>query len=342
MGLPLRELVERTEIPWERLAGRTLAVDGYNALYQFLATIRQRDGHLFTDPEGHVTSHLMGLLYRTSSLLEAGVRPVWVFDGTPPALKSGTLAGRFRAKERAEGEWQAALAEGDLERARRKAAATSRLTREMVAEARDVLDALGVPHVQAPSEGEAQAAIMAARGQVWATASEDYDSLLFGAPRLVRGLAARPRREEGPAAQVILREELLARLGIDGEGLILLGILVGTDYNDGATGYGPKRALKLVREGLGWEATLRRAGLDPGATEPVAELFRHPEVADVADPQFHEPDASSLERLLVDRHGFSADRVRSALARARHVPTPTPVIAGRQSRLDGFGGREAG
>ena len=74
MGLPLRDLVEAQEIPWDALSGRTLAVDGYNAVYQFLATIRQRDGQLFTDPQGRVTSHLMGVFYRTTSLLGEGVR----------------------------------------------------------------------------------------------------------------------------------------------------------------------------------------------------------------------------------------------------------------------------
>src|SRR5271170_675417 len=193
VGLPLRDLVEAQELPWDALAGRTLAVDGYNAIYQFLATIRQRDGQLFTDPQGRVTSHLMGVFYRTTSLLGEGVLPVWVFDGKPPDRKAGTIRQRVAAKERAEAQYQQALAEGDLETARRKAAQTSRLTRPMVEEITTLLTTLGVPTVQAPSEGEAQAAVMAARGLVWAAASEDYDSLLFGTPRLVRGLAARNR-----------------------------------------------------------------------------------------------------------------------------------------------------
>ncbi len=196
VGLPLRDLVEAQELPWEALAGRTLAVDGYNAVYQFLATIRQRDGQLFTDARGRVTSHLMGSFYRTTSLLGEGVLPVWVFDGKPPDRKAGTIRQRVAAKERAEAQYQEALAAGDLETARRKAAQTSRLTRPMVEEIVALLAALGVPTVQAPSEGEAQAAVMAARGVVWGSASEDYDSLLFGAPRLVRGLAARSRGKQ--------------------------------------------------------------------------------------------------------------------------------------------------
>ena len=342
MGLPFRDLVHPTELGWDALAGRTLAVDGYNAIYQFLATIRQADGRPFSDANGQVTSHLMGVLYRTTSLLASGVRPVWVFDGRPPELKAATLKARFQAKQRAETEWQAALDRGDLETARKKAAATSRLTRPMADEARALLDALGVPSIQAPSEGEAQASAMAARGQVWATASEDYDSLLFGAPRLVRGLAARGRRGQAPGAQVIEREPLLRQLGIDGEELILVGVLVGTDFNEGAKGYGPKRALRLAQEHLGWAASLERAGLDPAEVEPVAELFRHPEVVEVPMPEFRPPDEATVRRMLVDGHGFSPERVMGALRRtARPAPVPAPrSTKGRQSMLDAFAAGE--
>ena len=338
MGLPFRDLVHPQELGWEALSGRTLAVDGYNAIYQFLATIRQADGRPFSDANGQVTSHLMGVLYRTTSLLAAGVRPVWVFDGRPPELKSATLRARFQAKQRAEVQWQEALDRGDLETARKKAAATSRLTRPMAEEAQALLSALGVPSVQAPSEGEAQASAMAARGQVWATASEDYDVLLFGSPRLVRGLAARGQRGHVPGAQVIDRSELLKELGIDGEELILVGILVGTDFNEGAAGYGPKRALKLAQEHLGWEASLRKAGIDPEQVAPVAELFRHPEVTEVPMPAFHPVDEASVRRILIDGHGFSEDRVIAAVRRTQNAPTTAPPVRGRQSMLDSFAG----
>ena len=341
MGLPLREIVTAQELPWDALAGRTLAVDGFNAAYQFLATLRQRDGQLFSDAEGRVTSHLMGVFYRTTALLHEGVLPVWVFDGTPPERKAGTIRRRIASKERAEEEWQKALAAGDLETARRKAAQTSRLTRPMVDELVALLRALGVPAVQAPGEGEAQAAAMSAQGMTWGTASEDYDSLLFGAARLVRGLAARGRGGKAADAQLIDRAELLQGLGLDGDELILLGVLVGTDFNDGARGYGPKKALKLVREHLGFDATVARAGLEPGEAREVVELFRHPNTAAIAPPAFGPVDEEAVRRLLVDAHGFAEERVRAAIARARHRPVPltSPTEArGRQTLLETFGG----
>ena len=343
VGLPLRDIVAAQELPWDALAGRTLAVDGYNAVYQFLATIRQRDGQLFTDPDGQVTSHLMGVFYRTTSLLREGVLPVWVFDGKPPERKAGTIRQRIAAKEKAEGEYREALAAGDLETARRKAAQTSRLTRPMVEELVRLLAALGVPTVQAPGEGEAQAAVMAAKGTVWGSASEDYDSLLFGAPRLVRGLAARARGGTTPGAQLIDRKDLLESLGLSDEELILVGILVGTDFNDGVRGYGPKKALKLVQEHLGFGPTLAKVGLEAAEAEEVAEIFRHPESVDVPAPTFGPVNEEAVRGLLVDQHAFSEERVSAAIARARQRPraSESPVEArGHQTLLETFGGQD--
>jgi len=347
VGLPFKDIVHAEQLPWSALAGRTVAVDGYNAIYQFLATVRQADGEPFSDARGRPTSHLMGVFYRTTALLGEGVRPVWVFDGRPPDLKAGTLRSRFRAKERAEEQRQEALAAGDLETARRKAAQTSRLTPTMAEEAIDLLGSLGIPTVRAPSEGEAQAARMAATGAVWASASEDYDGLLFGAPRLVRGLAARRSKGVDAGAQLIDRDRLLATLGIDGDELILIGIIVGTDFNEGAPGYGPKKALKLVQEHLGWEATLARVGIAPKEGADVGEIFRHPDTVDIPVPEFRPIDDAAVLRRLVDDHGFSEERVRSAIDRARRglriAPRPTPAATarGRQTMLDGFGGAEA-
>jgi flap endonuclease-1 len=282
----------------------------------------------------------MGVFYRTTALLREGVLPVWVFDGRPPERKAGTIRRRLAVKEKAEAQYQEALAAGDLETARRKAAQTSHLTRPMVAELTELLGALGVPVVAAPGEGEAQAAVMAARSTVWASASEDYDTLLFGAPRLVRGLAARGRTGSG-GAQFIDREALLTQLGIDGDELIALGVIVGTDFNEGATGYGPKKALKAVQEHLGFAATMRKVGLDPTEAEEVAEIFRHPVAAEVPPPVFGPVDEQAVDRLLVQGHSFSEMRVKAAIARARQRPrvAADPSEArGHQTLLETFGG----
>ncbi len=190
MGVLLTPIVTKDAIALDAMRGHTLAVDGNGELYQFLALIRLRDGTPLQDSHGRTTSHLSGLFYRTTRLFaEHGLRLVFVFDGAPPPLKAREISKRRATKTRFEEERAAALARGDLAEAYSKATMTSRLTREMVAEARELLRLMGVPAVQAPSEGEAQAAHMAATSpEIWAAASKDYDSLLFGAPRLVRFL----------------------------------------------------------------------------------------------------------------------------------------------------------
>ncbi|MBO4798585.1 MAG: flap structure-specific endonuclease, partial [Candidatus Methanomethylophilaceae archaeon] len=188
MGVNLSPVVSAEEISLESLRGKKIAVDAYNTIFQFLSIIRQPDGKPLCDSEGNVTSHLSGLLYRTANLIEAGIEPVFVFDGKPSELKAGTISGRIERRLKAETEYEKALAEGDLEKAFSKAQQTSRITPEILESSKKLLDLLGIPVVQAPSDGEAQAAYMCSRGSVYAAASQDYDSILFGAPLLVRNL----------------------------------------------------------------------------------------------------------------------------------------------------------
>src|SRR5262245_23797573 len=256
MGVFLTPIIVKEPTTLDALRGRLLAVDGHGELYQFLALIRLRDGTPLRDSTGRITSHLSGLFYRTTRLIaDHGARLVFVFDGTPPERKAAELARRRQVRARYTDEHAEALRSGDLRRAYSKATMTSRLTREMVAEARELLRLMGIPTVQAPSEAEAQAARMASSSRVWAAASKDYDSLLFGAPRVVRFLTISgkeflpSRGESRPIVPELLDlERLLAGWRITREQLIDLAILVGTDFNEGVKGIGPKKALKLVQE----------------------------------------------------------------------------------------------
>src|SRR5262249_22376900 len=250
-------IVTKEPIALDALRGRTLSVDGNGELYQFLALIRLRDGTPLTDSTGRITSHLAGLFYRTTRLIaEHGVTLVFVFDGAPPALKAREIAKRRATRQRYEEERAAAVARADEATAYSKATMTSRLTREMIAEARELLRLMGLPTVQAPSEGESQAAHMAATSDaVWAAASKDYDALLFGAPRLVRFLTISGKEflpSQGTFRPIVPETIELERLfdawHIDREGLVDLALLVGTDFNDGVKGIGPKKALKLVQQ----------------------------------------------------------------------------------------------
>ena len=327
MGVLLTPIITKDTIALDALRGRTLAVDGNVELYQFLALIRLPGGTPLQDSKGRTTSHLSGLFYRTTRLMaEHALKLVFVFDGTPPPRKAREIAKRRAGRQRYEQERAAALARGDLAEAYSKSTMTSRLTKEMVAEARELLRLMGVPTVQAPSEGEAQAAHMAATSPlVWAAASKDYDSLLFGARRLVRFLTISGKEflpSQGTfrpiVPEVIELDRLLDGWGISREGLVDLAMLVGTDFNEGIKGIGPKKALTLVRQHGRIEnmpEEIRQALGDPEAVDEVRRIFLNPDVTDVFEVKPEQPDLDGIVRFLCEEREFSRERVGAALER---------------------------
>jgi len=324
MGVLLTPIVDPARIALGDLRGRTLAVDGNGELYQFLALIRLPDGTPLKDAKGRVTSHLAGLFFRTTRLLaEYSPKLAFVFDGAPPVLKAAELDRRRAVKAEFERAQAAAVASGDLATAYAKATMTSRLTREMVDEARELLRLLGLPTIQAPSEGEAQAAHMARSGRVWTAVSKDYDTLLFGAPRLLRfltigGKEFLPSKGTFRAIEPELLEldAQLAHWNISLDGLIDLALLVGTDFNPGVRGIGPKKALALIQRYRRIEdlpEDIREAVGDVGA---IRDLYLHPAVTDDYELACREPDQDGVIRFLCEEHQFSRERVTAALDRA--------------------------
>lgn len=341
MGVSLRDLVSLAPISLQELGGRIIAIDGYNALYQFLAIIRQPDGTLLMDSRGRVTSHLSGVFYRTANLIEAGIRPVYVFDGKPPELKSVEIKRRAEAKREAAKEYKAAIERGDLVSARKVAQATSKLTREMVDQARRVLEAMGVPCVQAPSEGEAQAAFMNKKGDAWAAVSQDYDALLFGAPRLVRNLTISGRRKlpgkpvyVDMEPEIVRLEEVLNELKISRGQLIDIGILLGTDFNpDGFRGIGPKKAFKLIQECGSIKKVLeeKRVEADPALdVDAITDIFMNPQTTADYRLSWEGVDGAKLKEILVEEFDFSMERIEAAIVRIEKVKKEQ----GRQSNLE--------
>jgi flap endonuclease-1 len=332
MGVILTPIVEPRPIALADLAGKTLAVDAHGDLYQFLALIRLRDGTPLKDSQGRVTSHLSGLFFRTTRLIaEHRVKLVFVFDGAPPPEKQAELARRRAVKAEFERARDEALARGDIEDAYAKATMTSKLTREMAAEARQLLGLLGLPVVQAPSEGEAQAAHMARRGDVWAAASKDYDTLLFGAPRLLRFLSISGKEFLPSKGQfrpvipeVIELEAQLAAWGISRESAIDLALLVGTDFNDGVRGIGPKKALALVRKYERIEAMPGEIQEAIGDADALRRIYLSPAASDEYAIQCTDPDRDGVVRFLCDERQFSRERVLDALARA--FPAQSPLF----------------
>jgi flap endonuclease-1 len=339
MGVNLTPVVVRHATTLEALRGRTVAVDGNLELYQFLSIMRMRDGRPLMDGQGHVTSHLNGLLFRTTRLLtDYAIRPVFVFDGPPPELKWAEIAKRRAAREKAQREHEEAVARGDIGTAWSKAVSATRLTRDMIADAQALLDRLGIPWVKAPSEGEAQAAFLARHGDVWAASSKDYDSLLFGAPRLIRFLAVGSTeflpsqgRSRRVPPEVIDLEENLQALGLTREQLVDAAILVGTDFFEGVKGIGPKTAVKRIREwgSLAAAPPEIREKLPPNLEE-IRRFFLEPPVVPAPELRWRPPQQDATVAFLCGERGFSEGRVRPVLDRLRE--------AGRRTRtLDEFG-----
>lgn len=307
MGVNLKDVVPCKPIDFKDLRGRIIAVDALNFLYQFLSIIRQPDGTPLMDSRGRITSHLTGLLYRTIRLAEMGIKPVYVFDGEPPELKKAELSARKKIKEEALRQWEKAKKEKRMEDAYKYASRTSRFSDEMLSDSKELLKLMGMPYVQAPGEGEAQCVHMCSRGDSWAVGSQDYDSLLLGAPRLVKGLTLSGKTE----LSIIHLADVLKELGVTREQLIDVAILVGTDFNEGVKGIGPKKGLKIVKEDR-----IDSLNLDFDI-DSVRDLFLNPKVSDDYQIRWDEPDEESLIKFLCDEHDFLENRIKKATSNLR-------------------------
>ncbi|MFH1328571.1 MAG: flap endonuclease-1 [Candidatus Bathyarchaeota archaeon] len=325
MGVDLKDLIPKKEVTLEDLNGRSVAVDAYNTLYQFLAIIRQPTGEPLTDREGRITSHLSGLLYRNSNLIEKGIQLVYVFDGKSPSLKEVEVKRRRTIKDEAFHKYGEAVKQGNFEEARTYAQMTSQLKDSMVGDAKKLLSLMGIPWVQAPSEGEAQAAHMTRKGDVWATASQDYDSLLFGSTRLVRNLTITGRRklprkdvyvEVFP--EIIELQYVTQLLNVTLPQLVDIGILIGTDFNpDGVRGIGPKTALKLITEHGALEKVLPQFPEAEYLTDKlgIRNIFLKPETTDKYEIKWAAPDVEGIMHFLCDERDFSEERIKGAIGK---------------------------
>jgi len=319
MGVALRDILAdyKTPVTWENLSG-VAALDANNALYQFLTIIRQPDGTPLMDSRGRVTSHLSGILFRMVNFLERGIRPVFVFDGKPPELKQETNAERKKLRDEAGEKYKEAVMRGDDEEAYKQARSATRVDDTILATSKELLDLLGIPSVQAPSEGEAQAAFMVQRGDARFAVSQDYDTLLFGAPLLMRNLTVSGKRKIRGRVVTISPERLelagvLAGLSLTREQLVEVGILVGTDFNPGAAGVGAKTALKIVRNGeFAAKLAEKCPGFDPA---PVMDFFLRPPVTTEYALAWEHPRVEGIKKMLCDGYDFAPERVDAALER---------------------------
>ena len=320
MGVQISDILPKKEIEIKDLSGKTIAVDAFLWLHQFLSIIRQTDGVPLKDSKGRTTSHLSGLFYRSARLIENNIKLVWVFDGEKPDLKTMTIEQRKELREEAYKKWQQALSLGDLDEAKKAAQMTSQLTGEMIDDSKKLLSYMGIPFVQAPSEGEAQCAYLCKKGLVYSVASQDSDSLLFDSPKLIRNLSITGRRKlPRQDVYIEIKPELIElknvfkELGIKREQLIIIGILVGSDYNPGIKGYGSKRALELVKKEKTLERVLKKIKWEHETpAENIYEFYLNPPVEDV-DIKFKPLDSDKILKFMVDERDFSQDRIEKVI-----------------------------
>ncbi len=328
MGVHLTPLIKKRVLTLNDLRGKSLAVDANNYLYQFLSLVRTRDGTPLKDSRGNITSHLVGLLFRSTRLIyDFSIDLVFVFDGQPPRMKEAEIRKRRAQREKASLEWKEALKNRDYVKAFSKAVMTSRLTQHMIEDAKELLTLLGIPYVQALTEAEAQTAYMSMRGDVWAASSKDYDSLLFGASRLLRFLTiygqeylpskrkARPLKPE-----LITLRHLLHHHGITRRQLVDLAILVGTDFNEGIKGVGPKTALRVVKK-YGEIESLPSEFLSKLTPQyqQVREIYLHPEIVPQYALNYDLVREEELFHFLCDKRDFARERVETAVHRMKET-----------------------
>jgi flap endonuclease-1 len=322
MGLDLKPLVKSSPIMISELSGKVIAVDAYNTIYQFLATIRGATGELLTNNSGEVTSHLSGLFYRNVNLLAENIKLIYIFDGKPSPLKSKEIERRRQVKQEAFKKYQEAITAGRFEDARKYGQATSVLTDMMVEESKMILTLLGIPYIQAPSEGEAAAAQLTQSNIAFACASQDYDSLLFGAKRLIRNLTISGKRKVPNRnvyvdiePEIIQQQQLLNETGLNLEQLVDVGIMIGTDFNPGGIPrIGPKTALKLVQE---YNKLEKIEKIEDSVVnipyEEIREIFLKQETPKVDNIEFNEINYNALINFLCVEKNFSATRVNMSL-----------------------------
>ena len=304
MGVQFNELIPKKEISLKDLKNKTIAIDSMNILYQFLSSIRLRDGSPLRNSKGEITSTYNGIFYKNVYMLENDITPVWVFDGKPPELKTKTREERKKVKEKALDDYIKAKEEGNVEDMQKYAKRINYLEPKVVENSKKLLDLMGIPYINAPSEGEAQCSYMVKKGDAYAVVSQDYDALLYGAPRTVRNITA-----SNKPVELIELDEVLGALNISLDNLIDMAILIGTDYNmGGIKGIGPKKALDIVKNNK-MEEYIK----DIDNYDVIKNIFKNPKITDDYDLKLKTPDIEGLKEFLIEEHDFSEDRIMPSI-----------------------------
>ncbi|MCL4383504.1 MAG: flap endonuclease-1 [Candidatus Marsarchaeota archaeon] len=297
MSVDLNKLVSKQKITLDDLNKKTIAIDAYNMLYQFLSIIRQADGTPLMNKSGKITSHLSGIFYRASDFILHGIKPIFVFDGIPSILKQRTIEARIKKRQEAYEAWNTARELGKIEEAKSFAQRSTRVNKEIVESAKHLLDLMGIGYLDAPSEAEAQASYMCKQDLVFAAASQDYDTILFGSKYVVRNLSISGKRKLPKKniyinieTEILDLEETKRNLGLNQNQLIWVGLMLGTDFNEGIRGIGPKTSVKIARQSnslnevIDYVKEKYKKDFDFNIKE-VEQLFENPEIKKMSEDE---------------------------------------------------------
>lgn len=316
----------------ESLFGRKIAIDASLSIYQFLVSVRHT-GMQLSDSEGNTTSHLQGVLSRTVKLIETGIKPVYVFDGKPPEMKSNELQKRLERREEAEKELEKAIEAGDQESIDKFSRRTVHLDKKQVEECKELLTYLGIPYVDAPCEAEAECAALNKAGIVDAMATEDMDSLAFATPILIRHLSYGAK---GDDILQIDYKVMMEKCGLTREQFVDLCILMGCDYCGTIKGIGKKHAFELIKKYKRLEDIIKN--LDKKYEVPedfdyvrARELFFNHEVTTDVKLEWKSPDVEKVKAFLCGERQFAESRVEAACAKITAAKKK-----GTQKRMDDF------
>lgn len=296
--------------------GRKVAIDASMSLYQFLIAVRS-EGNQLTNAEGETTSHLMGTFYRTIRMIDNGIKPVYVFDGKPPTMKSGELEKRTEKRQEAEKALEKAKETGDDEEVDKQNRRLVKVGKSHVADCKKLLELMGVPYVQAPCEAEAQCAELVKNGKVYAVGTEDMDALTFGSNVLLRHLTMSEARKM--PIKEFYYDKILEGFEMNKEQFVDLCILLGCDYCDKIRGIGPKNAIKLIQEHKSIEKVLEVIDQkkftvpENWVFKGARQLFHEPEVTPAAEIElkWEKPDEEGLVKFMSEENGFAEDRIRN-------------------------------
>jgi flap endonuclease-1 len=335
MGTKINELVKdvRRTITFDNLLNKQIAIDAFNTIYQFLAIIRQRDGTPLKDYNGNVTSHLSGLFYRTINFLEHNIKPIYVFDGTPSELKLETIQERRRIKEDAKEKMIKAQEKEDFREAKKFAQMTSKLDTNMIDDSKKLLKYMGIPIVEASSEGEAQSAFLVEAGDAWACASQDYDTLLFGGKRLIRNFAiSRSKKVRDTTVTLDIEYISLSKF--------LENLNITPDFFPGIKGIGQHKAYDLIKKYGSLENILKnnvKVGnieiqLKKELIDQIKDIFLNPDVKKKYPKiMWGKINYDKVKELLIEEHNFSKIRVENAIERLKKQDSSK-----KQVSLDNF------